>query len=182
MFPTPQHISIPLPPAARKGSPQCAKTPTALHLPKNRSSPGAVPSTQDEEKRMSDRVVPFLMFGGRAEEAMRFYVSLFPEARVVEIARYGKGAPGTEGGVSRAIFSIGGQTFLCTDSTVAHAFTFTPAISLCVQCRSTERMRNLVERLAEGGEVLMPLDNYGFSKLFAWVADRFGVSWQLILG
>ena len=131
---------------------------------------------------MSDRVVPFLMFGGRAEEAMRFYVSLFPEARVMEIARYGKGAPGTEGGVSRATFSIGGQTFLCTDSTVAHAFTFTPAISLCVQCRSTERMRNLVERLAEGGEVLMPLDNYGFSKLFAWVADRFGVSWQLNMG
>jgi len=131
---------------------------------------------------VSDKVVPYLMFEGRAEEALRFYVSLFPGAEVVEIARYGKGAAVAEGTVSRALFSIGGQTFMCTDSTVAHAFTFTPAISLFVDCRSIERMRNLVERLAEGGKVLMPLDNYGFSKLFAWVADRFGVSWQLNMG
>jgi predicted 3-demethylubiquinone-9 3-methyltransferase (glyoxalase superfamily) len=137
---------------------------------------------RDEEKWMSDRVVPFLMFGGRAEEAMRFYVSLFPEARVVEIARYGKGAAAAEGAISRATFSIGGQTFLCTDSAAANEIPFTPAISLFVQCHSTRRMRNLVERLAEGGKVLMPLDNYGFSKLFAWVADKFGVSWQLSLG
>ena len=131
---------------------------------------------------MSDQVVPFLMFEGQAEEAMRFYVSLFPEARVLEIARYGKGAAGAEGTVSRARFSIGGQTLMCTDSTVKHAFAFTPATSLYVQCTSKERMRLLVERLSEGGKVFMPLDNYGFSKLFAWVADKFGVSWQLSLG
>ncbi len=131
---------------------------------------------------MSDQVLPFLMFEGQAEEAMRFYVSLFPEARVLEIARYGKGAPGAEGTVSRARFSIGGQILLCTDSTVKHAFKFSPATSLYVQCTSKERMRVLVERLAEGGEVFMPLDHYGFSKMFAWVADRFGVSWQLNMG
>jgi predicted 3-demethylubiquinone-9 3-methyltransferase (glyoxalase superfamily) len=131
---------------------------------------------------MSDRILPFLMFDGRAEEAMKFYVALFPDARVVEIARYGKGAPGAEGSVSRASFTVAGQDILCTDSTVKDAFNFTPAISLFVQCTSTERMRKLVERLAEGGKVVMPLDNYGFSKLFAWVADRFGVSWQLSLG
>jgi predicted 3-demethylubiquinone-9 3-methyltransferase (glyoxalase superfamily) len=131
---------------------------------------------------MSDHVLPFLMFAGQAEEAMRFYVSLFPDARILEIARYGKAAPGAEGTVSRARFDIGGQTILCTDSTVPHAFTFTPATSLFVQCRSQERMRVLVERLAEGGKVFMPLDNYGFSKLFAWVADKFGVSWQLSMG
>ena len=130
---------------------------------------------------MSDRVQPFLMFAGRAEEAMRFYVSLFPEARVVEIARYGKGAP-AEGKVSRASFTIGGQTILCTDATTDMAIPFTPAISLFVQCTSMERMRNLVQKLSEGGKVLMPLDSYGFSKLFAWVADRFGVSWQLNMG
>jgi predicted 3-demethylubiquinone-9 3-methyltransferase (glyoxalase superfamily) len=131
---------------------------------------------------MSDNVLPYLMFQGQAEEAMRFYVSLFPDARVLEIARYGKGAPGAEGTVSRARFDIGGQTILCTDSTVRHAFTFTPATSLFVQCRSKERMRVLVERLSEGGQVFMPLDDYGFSKLFAWVADKFGVSWQLSMG
>jgi len=131
---------------------------------------------------MSDSVLPFLMFEGQAEEAMRFYVSLFPEARVLEVARYGKGAQGAEGSISRATFSIGGQSLMCTDSFVKHAFTFTPAISLFVQCTSMERMKVLVERLAEGGKVYMPLDNYGFSKLFAWVGDRFGVTWQLNLG
>jgi len=131
---------------------------------------------------MSDHVVPFLLFDGRAEEAMRFYVSLFPDSEVIEIARYGKGADGGEGTVSRARFSIAGQTIMCTDSTVKHAFSFTPAISLFVQCTSKERMRVLVERLSDGGQVFMPLDDYGFSKLFAWVADRFGVSWQLSMG
>ena len=100
---------------------------------------------------MSDSVLPFLMFDGQAEEAMRFYVSLFPESEVIEIARYGKGAPGAEGKISRARFSVGGQTIVCTDSTVKHAFTFTPATSLFVQCKSRERMRVLVEKLSVGG-------------------------------
>ena len=131
---------------------------------------------------MSDEVLPFLMFDGHAEEAMRFYVSLFPEARVLEIARYGKGARAAAGSISRARFRIGGQTILCTDSTVEHAFAFTPATSLFVQCKSRGRMEVLVHRLSKDGKVFMPLDDYGFSKLFAWVADRFGVSWQLSLG
>ena len=131
---------------------------------------------------MSDSILPFLMFEGRAEEAMRFYVSVFPDGKIIEIARYGKGAPGAEGTISRAKFSVGGQSVLCTDSFVKHAFTFTPAISLFVQCTSIERMKLLVEKLAEDGKVYMPLDDYGFSKLFAWVGDRFGVTWQLNLG
>src|SRR5262245_19052189 len=131
---------------------------------------------------MSDQVLPYLMFEGRAEEAMRFYVSLFPESRVLEILKYGNGAPGSEGSVSGAKFTIGGQTVLCTDTTVKQAFTFSPATSLFVECTSRERMRVLVDKLSEGGKVFMPLDDYGFSKLFAWVADRFGVSWQLNMG
>jgi predicted 3-demethylubiquinone-9 3-methyltransferase (glyoxalase superfamily) len=131
---------------------------------------------------MSDRVLPLLMFDGIAEEALRFYVSVFPQARILEISRYGKGASGAEGTVSRARFSIGGLEVLCTDSVVKGRFTFTPAISLHVECTSKERMRALVARLAEGGEVYMPLDDYGFSKQFAWLADRYGVSWQLNMG
>jgi predicted 3-demethylubiquinone-9 3-methyltransferase (glyoxalase superfamily) len=131
---------------------------------------------------MSDQLLPFLMFEGRAEEAMRFYVSVFPEARVLEIARYGKGAAGAEGTVSRAKFTIAGQTLMCSDSTIKNAFTFTPATSLFVQCTSKERMSALVQKLSEEGQVVMPLDDYGFSKLFAWVADKFGVSWQLNMG
>src|SRR5262245_13683357 len=135
-----------------------------------------------EEKFMSDHLFPLLMFEGRAEEAVRFYVSVFPDAKLMEIARYGKGAAGAEGSVSRARLAICGQVILCTDHVVKSAFTFTPAISLFVECRSRDRMRGLVERLSEGGQVFMPLDDYGFSKLFAWIADKFGVSWQLSMG
>jgi len=131
---------------------------------------------------MSDQVLPFLMFEGCAEEAMRFYVSVFPDSKVLEISRYGKAAPGAEGTISRARFTVAGQTLLCSDTTVKHAFTFSPATSLFVECKSRERMKLLVDRLSEDGKVFMPLDNYGFSKLFAWMADRFGVSWQLSLG
>jgi predicted 3-demethylubiquinone-9 3-methyltransferase (glyoxalase superfamily) len=62
---------------------------------------------------------------------------------------------------------------------VKHSFTFTPAVSLFVRCDSEEEVSRLCSALAEGGNVLMPVGNYGFSRRFAWVNDRFGVSWQL---
>jgi predicted 3-demethylubiquinone-9 3-methyltransferase (glyoxalase superfamily) len=67
------------------------------------------------------------------------------------------------------------------DSPVKHAFTFTPSMSLFVACNSESELRRLADALLEDGEVLMPLDNYGISKLFVWLNDRFGVSWQLNL-
>jgi len=125
------------------------------------------------------KVHPFLMFEGKAEEAMRFYVSLIPGSEILEVVRYGPGQPGPEGSVMKARISLGGQIVLCTDSFVKHNFTFTPSISLFLQCDSEEEVSRLSSVLAEGGNVLMPLGNYGFSRLFAWVNDRFGVSWQL---
>ena len=62
-----------------------------------------------------------------------------------------------------------------------HAFTFTPSISLFVECESEAEMDATFSRLSDGGGVLMPLDNYGFSTRFGWLTDRFGVSWQLNL-
>jgi predicted 3-demethylubiquinone-9 3-methyltransferase (glyoxalase superfamily) len=64
---------------------------------------------------------------------------------------------------------------------VKHAFTFTPASSMFVECQSEEELRSLAGALDEDGKVLMGIDNYGFSRLFTWVQDRFGVSWQLNL-
>jgi predicted 3-demethylubiquinone-9 3-methyltransferase (glyoxalase superfamily) len=130
---------------------------------------------------MSTKVRPFLMFEGKAEEAMRFYVSLFPGGEVTHISRYGSGGPGPEGSVIVATFTIAGQAVMCSDSFVKHDFTFTPASSLFVDCSSEEELRRLVAALSEGGKTLMPLDNYGFSRQFAWVNDRYGVSWQLNL-
>jgi len=125
------------------------------------------------------KVHPFLMFEGKAEEAMRFYVSLIPGSEILEMLRYGPGQPGPEGSVMKASVSLGGQIVLCTDSFVKHNFTFTPAVSLFVQCDSENEATRLSSALAQGGSILMPLGNYGFSRLFAWVNDRFGVSWQL---
>jgi predicted 3-demethylubiquinone-9 3-methyltransferase (glyoxalase superfamily) len=121
------------------------------------------------------------MFEGKAEEAMQFYVSLIPGSQVIDILRYGPGQAGAEGSVMRASFTVGGQTVLCIDSPVKHAFTFTPAFSLFVDCESEEEIDRLASALGAGGTALMPLNNYGFSRQFAWLSDCYGVSWQLNL-
>ena len=81
--------------------------------------------------------------------------------------------------VWRRFDRIGLQRILCTDSVIEHTFGFTPAFSLYARCESESEIRRLASALSEQGSVLMPLGNYGFSQLFAWVNDRFGVSWQL---
>jgi predicted 3-demethylubiquinone-9 3-methyltransferase (glyoxalase superfamily) len=130
---------------------------------------------------MVDKVTPFLMFEGRAKEALDFYVDTFPGAKVKRLEHYGPGEPGKEGQVRIAAFSVAGQEFLCIDSSVHHAFSFTPSISLFVDCADELEIERIFAALADGGEVRMPLDNYGFSLRFGWVDDRFGVSWQLNL-
>jgi predicted 3-demethylubiquinone-9 3-methyltransferase (glyoxalase superfamily) len=125
---------------------------------------------------------PFLMFqGGHAEKAMNFYVSLFDDGEVFEVTRWQKGEQGAEGSIKLARFRAAGQSVLASDSPVKHAFDFTPSLSFFVDCTSDEEQRRLFAELSDGGAVMMPLDDYGFSKRFAWVADRFGVSWQLNL-
>jgi predicted 3-demethylubiquinone-9 3-methyltransferase (glyoxalase superfamily) len=121
------------------------------------------------------------MFEGVAEEAMRFYVSLFRGAEIGRIERWGAGEQGAEGSIKIAAFTLAGHRLLCSDSPAKHAFTFTPSISLWVECESGAELDSLFERLSATGEVLMPLDAYGFSTRFGWVQDRFGVSWQLNL-
>ncbi|KWX70008.1 hypothetical protein D3C73_809380 [compost metagenome] len=123
----------------------------------------------------------FLMFEGQAEEAMNFYVSLFDRSEVTSIKRYGPGEAGAEGTVMHASFTIKGASFMCIDSYVKHGFSFTPAISLYVNCASEAELDTVFEQLSQGGNVLMPLGEYPFSRKFGWVADRFGVTWQLNL-
>lgn len=130
---------------------------------------------------MTTKVTPFLMFQGEAEAAMNFYVSLFKDSRVDNIVRYGAGEAGVEGTVTRADFTLAGQPVICIDSPVKHAFTFTPAMSMFVDCADENEIDTLFVQLSSGGGVMMPPGNYGFSRKFAWLADRFGVSWQLNL-
>lgn len=130
---------------------------------------------------MSKTVTPFLMFEGRAEEAMNFYISLFADGRIDDVKRYGANGPAKAGSIMSARFTIGGQTFIVSDSSVKHDFTFTPSISIFVECADEAELADRAVTLADGGQIYMPMDNYGFSKKFAWVGDRFGVSWQLNL-
>lgn len=128
---------------------------------------------------MAPDITPFLMFQGRAEEAMNHYVSLFEDSRIDHLTRYGPDGPGEEGTVMFAAFTLAGRRFTAIDSAVEHDFEFTPSLSLFVDCESEDQIRALYAGLSEGGEDLMALGDYGFSELFAWINDRFGVSWQL---
>jgi len=115
---------------------------------------------------MARSAKPFLMFqGGEAAEAMAFYASLFPDGKVLD----------------ERTFTVAGQSVMCVNSPVKHAFDFTPSISLFIECESEAELRRLAAALGDRGKELMPIANYGFSTLFSWVSDRFGVSWQLNL-
>lgn len=127
----------------------------------------------------SPDVTTFLMFEGNAEQAMDLYVGLFENSRVEHISRYGPGEQGKEGSVQVATFTLNGQTLRCIDSPAPHEFTFTPAMSLYVTHADETKIASYFETLSDGGQVLMPLGEYPFSKQFAWVQDKFGVSWQL---
>jgi len=118
---------------------------------------------------------------GKAEEAMNLYVSLFENSRILEIERYGANEEEREGTVKRATFSLAGQEFIAMDSVRQHPFTFTPAISIVVNCDRERELDHVYTGLSGGGTVLMPLQEYPFSDKFAWLNDRYGVSWQLNL-
>ena len=118
---------------------------------------------------------------GKAEEAISFYVSLFEDSRVVDVERYSAADDEPEGNIKRARFSLRGREFIAMDSSADHHFTFTPAVSIVATCDREEEVDELYGKLSDGGRVLMPLQSYPFSARFAWVDDRFGVSWQLNL-
>ena len=127
-------------------------------------------------------VTPFLMFIGKAEEAIEFYKTVFPDLKIDAMTKYEAGDPaGTEGTVKLATISIAGQKVMCIDSPPVHDFTFTPSFSFFVECKNLETMKKQFAKLSDGGKVMMPLADYGFSDQFGWTSDKFGVSWQLNL-
>ncbi|PEP80453.1 hypothetical protein CN581_15595 [Bacillus toyonensis] len=127
------------------------------------------------------KITTFLMFEGKAEEAMNFYTSLFDQSEIVSISRYDENGPGKEATVIHATFTLNGQEFMCIDSYENHNFTFTPAMSLYVTCETEEEIETVFHKLAQDGAILMPLGAYPFSKKFGWLNDKYGVSWQLTL-
>ncbi|QUJ69912.1 VOC family protein (plasmid) [Photobacterium sp. GJ3] len=120
-----------------------------------------------------------LMFEGDAEEAINLYTRLFEFSEIKSIDRYEDGD--AAGKIRVAVFTLAGREFMAIDSFVTHQFTFTPAMSVFVDCESIEEFERVYAALSEGGHALMPAENYGFSQRFGWLNDRFGVSWQINL-
>ena len=115
------------------------------------------------------RITPCLWFDGRAEEAVRFYTSVFRRSKKGDVARYGEAGPGAKGSVMTALFEIEGQEFMALNG--GPEFQFTPAISFVVHCKSQKRVDYYWDRLMEGG---------GSPQQCGWLTDRFGVSWQIV--
>lgn len=138
-------------------------------------------------------VTPFLMFEGEGGAAMDFYVEAFSPHLPAGVTRRDlrddshpetKDSPDLIGTVLHGEISLAGQHLRIFDSPPGHEFSFTPSISLFVDLPSTctaEELDELADTLSAGGHPLMPPGDYGFSRRFAWVADRWGVTWQLNL-
>ena len=114
------------------------------------------------------KIVPCLWFDGRAEEAMRFYTSIFRNSKVGSVTRYGEAGPGKKGSVMTATFEIEGQEFLALNG--GPMFKFSPAISFIVNCRTQEEVDDFWAKLLEGGA----------PQQCGWLTDKFGVSWQIV--
>ncbi|EKO60810.1 3-demethylubiquinone-9 3-methyltransferase domain protein [Leptospira kirschneri str. H2] len=119
-------------------------------------------------------LAPFLMFvgkqHGKAEEAIRFYTSRFPNSKIKDIQRYAKDQGEKEGTVQRSVFSIAGQDLMAIDSGLDHTFTFSEAYSFFVKCETQAEIDEYWEKLSFQGE----------KQKCGWVKDQFGVSWQII--
>ena len=122
---------------------------------------------------------PFLMFQGQAKDALTLYRHAFPDYQELLLQEHATGEQA--GQIAMARIRFAGLELMLYDSPPVHSFTFTPSTSTFVECDDEAQLRQLAERLGAGGEVLMPTGNYGFSQLFTWFKDPFGVSWQLNL-
>jgi predicted 3-demethylubiquinone-9 3-methyltransferase (glyoxalase superfamily) len=114
------------------------------------------------------KIAPFLWFNDQAEEAVRFYVSIFKNSTVGSISRYGDAGPGPKGTVMVAQFQLEGQEFLALNG--GPKFSFSPAISFVVNCQSQEEVDYYWEKLSEGGEKVQ----------CGWLKDKYGLSWQVV--
>jgi predicted 3-demethylubiquinone-9 3-methyltransferase (glyoxalase superfamily) len=114
------------------------------------------------------KITPFLWFDDKAEEAAKFYTSIFKNSKIEHISRYGEAGPGPEGSAMSVTFQLEGQTFMALNG--GPLYTFTPAISLFVNCETQEEVDELWEKLLAGGR----------KERCGWLQDKYGLSWQII--
>ena len=124
---------------------------------------------------------PFLMFSGNAESTINFYTSVFEDCKILSIERFGNTEGAANNKIKQAVLLLNGLEIVFMDSTINHDFTFTPAISFQITFETEEKLTSVFERLTADGQILMPLSRYPFASKFAWVNDKFGISWQFNL-
>ena len=115
-----------------------------------------------------ERITPFLWFDDRAEEAARFYTSIFEGSNITSVSRYGEAGPGRKGTTMSVTFDLAGQSFMALNG--GPQFGFTPAVSFFVSCKTQHEVDELWERLLGGGR----------ESRCGWLEDKFGLSWQVI--
>lgn len=115
-----------------------------------------------------EKITPCLWFDGKAEEAARFYTSVFKKSKMGAITRYGETGPGKKGSVMTVTFEIEGQVFMGLNG--GPEFKFSEAISFVVHCKKQKEVDYYWEKLLEGGA----------PQQCGWLTDKFGVSWQIV--
>jgi predicted 3-demethylubiquinone-9 3-methyltransferase (glyoxalase superfamily) len=113
------------------------------------------------------KLITFLTYVDRAEEAASFYVSVFDNSRIRETTRYGETGPGPKGSVMTVVFELDGREYVALNG--GSHFTFSDGVSILVQCETQEEVDRYWEKLSEGGEKIQ----------CGWLKDRFGLSWQV---
>jgi predicted 3-demethylubiquinone-9 3-methyltransferase (glyoxalase superfamily) len=114
------------------------------------------------------KITPFLWFDGQAKEAADLYVSVFPNSRIVSVARYGEAGPGPNGSAMTVTFELDGQQVIALNG--GPQFKFTEAISFSVDCKTQEEVDRYWEKLSAGGS----------GGQCGWLKDEFGLSWQIV--
>jgi predicted 3-demethylubiquinone-9 3-methyltransferase (glyoxalase superfamily) len=130
---------------------------------------------------MMQKITPFLWFDTQAEDAVKFYTSVFDNSKILNVSRYDESsaiATGMKVGSAFVVsFQLEGQNF--TAMNAGPHFKLNESISLFAYCESDEKIEKVYKKLCEGGKILFPLDKYDWSPRYAWVVDKFGLSWQL---
>jgi predicted 3-demethylubiquinone-9 3-methyltransferase (glyoxalase superfamily) len=127
----------------------------------------AAPSRDERAQPTTQKITTFLWFDDNAEEAVKFYTSVFKNSRIIDTTRYGTAGPGPEGTVMTIEFELDGQRFTALNG--GPQFKFTEAISLVVHCETQEEVDHYWEKLSEDGQKVD----------CGWVKDKFGLSWQV---